>query len=202
MNETVLSIFEKTEVNIQEKDIIDVRRLGKKEGNRPILVSLADQKCKKEIYQKAKNFGKLSLSFANDMTREMREKKIQYNKLREAKSLLERQGKTAEIRGSKIFLDNLYYEIDELHEVLPPSQAVEPENDDDYNGDTDDSTISRVSTASRKRGRPQGSRSSLNSKRLRSTNSGKKSINISTQKNPQKIPNNLHSNFRPKPVQE
>lgn len=73
--EIVISIFKKAEVDIEKKDISDVRRLGKKEGNRPILISFENEKDKFEIFKKARNFGNMGLGFSNDMKKELREKK-------------------------------------------------------------------------------------------------------------------------------
>lgn len=173
--ETVKSIFEKAEVNTQGKEITQVRRLGKVEGNRPILISFTNQKCKSEIFQKAKNFGKLNLGFANDMTKELREKKkIHYDKLREIKITLEQLGKIAVIKGSKILMEDKFYNIEEISEIVRLSQSETGKNEENYNGDSDESTSSRTSNASRKKGRPLGSKNLLLNKKQKSLKSEKK----------------------------
>lgn len=88
---------------------------GIQEGSRLILVSFAEESLKSAVLQKAKNIAGLNISFSNDMTRELREKKkIQYQNLREALVILEQRGKKAVIKGQNIIMDNAYHRKDKI----------------------------------------------------------------------------------------
>lgn len=160
--DTVKSIFTSAEVNIQDAEISKVRRLGTREGSRPILVSFYNKNSKSAVYRSAKNFRDLNVGFANDMTKELREKrKTEYKILREAKVLLEQQGKTAIIKGSKILMENVTYDVTAIQSYLYQKQGNLQNDDILSNYDSDDSSISTVSVTTRKRGRPRGSKPSL-----------------------------------------
>lgn len=118
--ETVESIFKNAKVDIQDDEIVDVRRLGQQEGSRPILVSFVNEKFKAKVFQKAKNFKDLHINFANDMTRELRErKKMQYLKLQNVKTLLEQQGREVFIKGSFLIMDNERFDLFSIQKFLP-----------------------------------------------------------------------------------
>lgn len=160
--ETVKTIFEKAETNILDTEIVCVRRLGKQEGARPILVTFTEENVKSKIFQKSVNFKNMNLSFSNDLTRELREKKkAHFQHLREAKLLLEQRGKVAIIKGSNLEMDNKKYDLPAIQNYLFPGKKIIEERDSCRdNGDSDDSLCSNTSTLSRKRERTLGPKSS------------------------------------------
>lgn len=91
---TVREIFQSAEVNLEEKEIVAARRLGRVAGSRPILVTLDSQDCKPAIFHKVKNFGKVNIGLSNDFSKEIRQRRsMEYKEFLNFKQLLVNQGK-------------------------------------------------------------------------------------------------------------
>lgn len=70
---TVLTVFLQAEVNITENQIENVKRIGRNEGSRPVLVTLTAARYKQIIFAKAMNISKLGYAISNDLPKEQRE---------------------------------------------------------------------------------------------------------------------------------
>lgn len=160
LTETVKTIFDKAEIVCDIDNIVSVKRIGNTVGSRPILITFNNKDIKADIFRKVKNFGNMNIGVSNDYSKVLREKRReQHNQLLECKLLLEDQGKTVQIRGHYIVMDNKSYDLDMTLKYLYVSQAEAPPlTDESSDEETDDPADSVISTASKKRGRKPGSK--------------------------------------------
>lgn len=116
---TVKAIIRKINSDIPEDCITDVKRLGKQEGSRPILITFSNTNSKTLIFQNRKAILDMNLSIANDLTREERERRRKnYETLLQYREILSKNGENAIIRGSKIILKDEIMEVEEVKKLL------------------------------------------------------------------------------------
>lgn len=156
---TVLDIVRKVNTEIPPDSITDVRRLGKQEGSRPILLSFTNTSWKSLFLQGRKILWDLNYSMANDISKEERERRRKnYEILTKYKDFLAMNGKEATIKGMNITVDSRTLNIEEVKKLLETIE-ISKENETTYTSDSDESTSSATSTASgSKRGRKPGSK--------------------------------------------
>lgn len=95
------------------------------------------------IFQNAKNLRTLNVSFSADYTPEQQQKR---KELKYYQNILKDQGKQSTIRGTRILVNDKYYDSSEIHML-----TVDPS--DNNSSDKGGSIISQSSTGSRKRER-------------------------------------------------
>ena len=79
----VINVFKEAEVNVEERDIDDIKYLGKQEGkNRPILVSFSRTITKKKIFNNVKKIVPQGFFISNDLDVRKREELKKLNVVR------------------------------------------------------------------------------------------------------------------------
>lgn len=125
------------------------------------------------IFAMAKNFGDMKIGLGNDLTKEEREeRKSDYEILKKYKDDLHHQGKECIIKGMKLTVDDTTMDVDEIKDILK-NQDPEEENPES-DTESDDSSFSRASSTSRKRGRPPGSKNLIQKRQRRGQKSTEK----------------------------
>ena len=97
------------------EQIESFRRIGKKAGNRPVLVTLNAYKLKKLFFDNLVTLKSKGYNVANDITKEEREI---YRKLKEIKEELLYLGIESKIIKSKILIKNEFFEIEEAYNYI------------------------------------------------------------------------------------
>lgn len=162
---TVLDIVRKVIKDIPADSVVDVRRLGKQEGSRPILTSFNSTKWKSLLFQNRKMIIEMNYNIANDLPKEeMERRRKNYAILLKYKEFLSQSGKSAVIKGAKIIVDDNVLDVEEVKKLMD-SEEKSVENQSDYNSESEESTTSMTSTASgTKRGRKLGSKNKVSKK--------------------------------------
>lgn len=164
----VLDIFNSTEVNIKKGEINSIRRIGFKQGNRPLMIIFNEVQPKALIFKNLSKFSELKIFVSNDLTKEQRiENKETRSKLFVYKRKLDSLGINAQVRNTKLFSENKLYDIQAASKYVQ-SLTLE-KNKEKRVDDESDSSLSISATASptsRKRGRPPGSISNPLRKKL------------------------------------
>lgn len=102
---TTKNIIGKVNTEIPNESIVEVKRLGKQKGSRPIMVTFSNPIWKTKIFADKNALGSTNYGFSYDLTREEREKRRDnYKILTNYKNILLEKGKTATIKGSKLLL--------------------------------------------------------------------------------------------------
>ncbi|XP_043464575.1 MATH and LRR domain-containing protein PFE0570w-like isoform X3 [Leptopilina heterotoma] len=163
---TVKEIIHRVNTNLPTDTITDVKRLGKQEGSRPILISFNNSNCKSFLFQNRKALSNMNIAIANDLSKEEREKrKNNYLILLKYKEILQQKGKTAIIKGPKIIVDEEMLNVEDVEKQLKKMEHSEVERESEYYSDSEESTTSKASTASgTKRGRSHGSKNKIKKK--------------------------------------
>lgn len=161
--ETTIQIFVKAEVTCDNGNIVSVKRIGNTIGARPILVTFDNKEIKDNIFSMMKNFGKMNIGVLNDLSKVLRENKNeQYSKLLECKLFLEHQGKSVQIKGHHIIMDNKRFDLNMilnyLHNLCSNALGYD---DDPFDEETNQSL---VNTDRRKRSRSTGAKNTVGRK--------------------------------------
>lgn len=101
--QNIINLIKKLQVDINELIVTDIYRIGKKMGNRPIVIKLLAPRWKQVFFQKIANFKKNKLNIDNDLTKEEREVKKQLLKTR---YLLKQKKIFAKLKGNQLWLNN------------------------------------------------------------------------------------------------
>lgn len=169
----VISVFTSAEIDIKNEDINSVKRLGVNKNSRPILIIFKEVHPKILIFKNVVKFRESKIFVANDLPKEqrIRIKEIRA-KLFDYKQKLETIGRSAQVRNTKLYCENKIYDVhsalEYIHSLNLGDTAGKYE-EIDYESDSADSVKSHVSTASRKRGRPEGSKNNPLKKRTKKT---------------------------------
>ena len=116
-------ILEYVHVSMEQVDFYN--RIGKKEGNRPVILSLTSREIKSKFFDNFEVLRSKGLSIANDMTKEEREN---YKKLKAIKIELFNYGIQNKIAKGKIIINNNEYEIEEALKFLGEIKKEETSN--------------------------------------------------------------------------
>lgn len=114
LEEKVISMFrEIIVVNINLSDINYIRRIGRKNGNqfRPIVVSLVSFRKKMEILTNKRKLKGHNIFINADLIKKDREERKQ---LLDHARRLRNEGKTVEVRGTRLFVQGVNYGINQL----------------------------------------------------------------------------------------
>lgn len=154
-------------VNLNMNQVESYSRIGKIEGNRPVIIALNSQNLKVQFFNNIDVLKERGYNIANDTTKEERET---YKKLKEIKNELLSLGIESKIKRTKIMINNEYLEQEEACKYLEKKRKEKHNNNNNNiieekdNGYTSDasSIISNHSQASKKRERqesksPEGS---------------------------------------------
>ena len=115
--EIVMDIINKVKVNIKEYAIISIYRVGKYNRfiNRPIIIKLISPRWKQVFFEKLKEFAKLDLAIANDLSLEEREEK---RDLLRARYLLRNQGEEVTLRKMNLYRKQRVISTEEINSIL------------------------------------------------------------------------------------
>ena len=150
LKEKIEGLFKAVNVVIPEQGIKEVKRLGAKEGSRPVLITLENIKLKEEIFNKSKEIAEKGLSVNNDYSVLQREDR---NKLFNLKKRLLGHDVYAKVRGQKLVIDGQEYDLHDATKLLRNLNLKEWEK-------TNSGQCSQQ--ISKKRGLPEGNMVELN----------------------------------------
>ncbi|XP_051171924.1 uncharacterized protein LOC127288489 [Leptopilina boulardi] len=157
----VLSVFSSTEINIEKEDIHSIKRLGFNRGTRPLMIQFNALQPKILIFINVVKLRNLNLSVTNDLSKEQRmERKETRVKLFDCKQKLYKLGINAQVKNTKLICENQVYSIQSALEYIQLlNKEGNNQREDVSDSDSTESVNSIASTASKKRGRPPGSKS-------------------------------------------
>lgn len=127
LKENIGSIMKDVGIEVPEGAIKEMRRIGFKEGNRPVLLVLDSMNLKKTLLNKQEDFSKKGLKIAKDLSMLQRKER---NKLVSVLNLLKQQGIVAEIKGDVLVHNGIRYDACEALNLLMGFDNIAPRNGD------------------------------------------------------------------------
>lgn len=113
------------DVNIDERIVDHIKRIGAIKGSRPVVVTLMSQKYKKDIYDKADQLKSLyKITIANDLSKTERD---EFNKLRKVRDELKLLNFDAKIYRNKIQIKDKMYDFESANELMCKIKVKEQE---------------------------------------------------------------------------
>ena len=107
----IVELLKTIDASFNSDYIEDVRRLGRKPGNRPVRVRFTSKKIKMNIFGKIINAKNSNFSIDNDLT----DSELAYkNNLREIVDKLRNRSIQANIKSNKILVGSTTYNIEEI----------------------------------------------------------------------------------------
>lgn len=155
------------ELDIEENNVDIIRRIGNKEGRRPVVVTLISQRDKYKFFDNHDKLKKrYGIVITNDSTKAKREN---YKKFKSIKEELATVGIEAKIRKSLLQVENQHYDLKQALEYLKKTKT-------NNESDSDQSIESNVTSASKKRERAVSitPKEAKNLKRSKRNNKGNK----------------------------
>lgn len=180
--QNVLKTFNDLNINIKEEQIENAVRLGRRIGNRPILIKLDNARSREYILENIQKLKSINIGLSNDFTKNQLEIR---RKLKDIQLTLNKKEITTKIRGTKILMRDNLYTLQEIQNWMEENNIVANVQDEDFESDGGDSTMSIQSSGSRKRRCPKKS-NTQEIKKVRKLNQGRQEKSI---KNFLKIPN-------------
>lgn len=113
--DNILDIFKKVDLIIPEWAIVDVFRMGKTEGSRPVLIKFVSTKWVRNVFDRVKELKSLNYIIVNDRSKQEREIR---RELLDKVRLLKESGQNAFLKGNKIFVDDTEISQDNFNPVL------------------------------------------------------------------------------------
>lgn len=113
LEDTVKELLtKKLNMSIDNSDVNYVTRMGKKQDqSRPILLSCTTWRMKKEILKNKATLRNSKITIKEDFSKEVREERRELGKLM---MKIREEGKQATIRGTKLLVDGIYYNKEDL----------------------------------------------------------------------------------------
>lgn len=120
----VQELIKKTEVNIQDICIADVKRIGVKNDDkvRPVVLKLIATRWKYLFFDREENFKKLGISISSDMPKE---KRVLKSKLLKARYILRLQRKEPVLQNLNLILNERNLTIEEIEGIISESAENE-----------------------------------------------------------------------------
>ena len=157
------------EIGVYEQHIDSIKRIGIKEGRRPVFITVTSLASKKIFFDNLLFLKSKGIIVTNDTTKKERE---DYKKLKEIKEKLANFGSKALIKNSKLFVEDHCFDIPQAQKYV---DELEKEIDDKINRDSQNIVKqggNTFKTPAKKRGResisPQVNTNSL--KKIKDTN--------------------------------
>lgn len=123
--EIIKTIFsEKLNVVVQNSDINDIYRIGKRTGRnkRPIVVRFISNLKKREVFSNARLLKNTGVAITDDLTEQERiERKFLYDSCRVAQG----RGHTAKITGNRLVINGTYYSYEDLKGSVLHPQGID-----------------------------------------------------------------------------
>lgn len=115
LNKSVMEIFRAADIDIDEREVESIFRVGKEAGKRPVKIVMVDKRAKYSVLKQNMKLKDTGVILEKDLSEAEREKK---DKLRSLKKDLERHGKIVKLKGFKLLVDRQFLTYQDAEKKL------------------------------------------------------------------------------------